>query len=170
MTLSSRHRGEVAHIVGRGPSLLDLTLGSFGAGPLLVLNHALLRIRALNPLNQVYSFQKDGCLVEPKAPETLILSKAQSRTCFDGYQPRVVIDVRALGLPVHCMSVTFAVAMAIAMGCTGARLFAFDSYTRGDFRTVQGDELVTIGRGYLHAAEQVKRYAARRRFPLEWVA
>ena len=165
--LRHRHDGEVATVVGRGPSLLGLSAKDFGAGPVFVLNHAILEVRKLGLPNPIYSMQKDGCLVPPIAPETLILSQRQSRQCFADYQPRHVIDVTKLGLGVACMSLTFAVALAKHMGCAGCRALAFDALN-GDFRTVRDGELVTIGRGYLHAAAQATKYAARMRIPVSW--
>jgi hypothetical protein len=168
--LANLYPGQTATVVGRGPSLLALGATDFGPGPVLVLNHAILTVRQLGLPNPLYSLQKDGCLVAPQPPETLILSAAQSRRCFADYQPRHVFDVARFGLTRSCMSLTFAVALAHLMGCSGARLLAFDSYTAGDFRTVQGDELATVGRGYLHAAAQATRHAEKISLPLEWVA
>jgi hypothetical protein len=93
---------------------------------------------------------------------------AQSRRCFVAHPRRYVYDVRRLGMPQHGMSLTFAVAIAHLMGCRSARLLAMDS-VKGDFRTVVGSELRTIGRGYLHAAGQATRLAAKIGLELEWV-
>jgi hypothetical protein len=167
------HAGQTATVVGRGPSLLKLTASDFklsSSGPVLALNHAILTIRKLHLPNPLYSMQKDGCLVAPMPPETLILSQAQSGRCFADYAPRYVVDVRKLGLPVTAMSTSFAVAMAHVMGCSKVRMLACDAYTNGDFRTVVGDELQLIGRGYLHAAGQTMRLAKRLHMPIEWVA
>jgi hypothetical protein len=139
-------------------------------GPVIALNHAILTVRQLGLPNPLYSMQKDGCLVPPLPPETLILSAAQSRRCFQDYAPRYVIDVTTLGMNVRAMSTTFAVALANLMGCSAVRMLACDGYTVGDFRTVQGDELVTIGKGYNHAGEQATNLARRLRIGIEWVA
>lgn len=168
--LNDRHAGQTATVVGRGPSLLRLTAEDFGPGPVLALNHAILTIRQLDLPNPLYSMQKDGCLVPPQAPETLIRAQTQSHRCFPEYQPAYTFDVIRFGLPRSCMSLTFAVALSKLMGCSGARLLAFDAYTVQDFRTVVGTELQTIGRGYLHAAGQAMRHATKIGLPLEWVA
>jgi len=165
--LSGRHAGQTATIVGRGPSLLALTAADFGGGPVLVLNHAIEHVRRLALRHPLYSLQKDGCLAPPQAPETLILSAAQSARCFPTYAPRYVIDVRQLGLPVQAMSSTLAVALAHHMGCRSVRMLAMDSRL-GDFRTVVGNELRTVGTGYLWAIKQATRYAARYRIEVEW--
>ena len=156
-------------VVGRGPSLLELAAGDVRT-PVIVLNHAIERARTWGLAGPIYSMQKDGCLVEPQAPEVLLLAKRQSERCFLGYAPRYVVSPVMFGLPQHCMSLTLAVALAGFMGCRAVRLLAFDAYTRADFRTVVGEELQTIGRGYLHAAGQAMRYAERKRIAMEWVA
>jgi hypothetical protein len=164
------HTGQTATVVGRGPSLLRLTSADFGSGPVLALNHSILELRKLGLKNTLYSMQKDGCLVQPQEPEILILSTAQSRRCYSSYPRRYVIDVTKLGMSVRAMSTTFAVAMAQVMGCSKVRMLACDGYTVGDFRTVQGGELVTIGKGYNHAGEQATNLARRLRIGIEWVA
>jgi hypothetical protein len=161
--------GQIASIVGRGPSLLGLTAQDFGTGPVLVLNHAILTIRRLNLRNPLFSLQKDGCITPPQQPETLILSRAQSPGCFRNYPKRMVIDVRRMGLNRNCMSSTLAVALAHQLGCTSVRMLAMDSLTNADFRTVVGDELLTIGRGYLHAAAQATAHAKKLGMEMEWV-
>jgi len=163
------HTGQTATVVGRGPSLLTLGPTAFTTGPVLALNHSILEVRKLRLPNPLYSMQKDGCLVEPQPPETLILSTAQSRKCFSSYPSRYVIDVHKLGMPTWGMSATFAVGMAHVMGCSRVRFLACDGFTNGDFRTVVGDELKVIGRGYVHAGTQANRLAARLRMPVEWV-
>jgi hypothetical protein len=162
------HSREQVTVIGRGPSLLDITATDIGPGPVIAINHAILRIRELSLSNVVYSQQKDGCLVQPQPPEILLVSKAQSRGCFLDYVPRHLLNPIVFRLHSNCMSLTLAIALGHYMGCRSARLIAFDSYTREDFRTVVGDELLTVGRGYLHAANQAIRYAAKVKIPLEW--
>ncbi len=168
--LKLRHAGSGVTIIGRGPSLLSLSAADVGAGPVIALNHAVEQVRRLKLANPLYSLQKDGCLVEPKAPETLILSRTQSNRCWPNYRPRYEVDPPVFKLPRNCMSLTLAVALAGYMGCRQARLLAFDAFTRQDFRTVVGDDLQTIGRGYLHAAQQATKYAKRTGMALEWAA
>lgn len=167
-SLKDTHSGQTATIVGRGPSLLSLKADAFAPGPVFALNHAILEVRKLKLSNPLYSMQKDGCLVAPQPPETLILSAAQSPKCFRDYAPRYVVDVRKLGLGVHSMSLTFAVALAKHMGCKAARILACDSFTNGDLRMVEGGEIVPGGGGYLWAANQMIRCAARVGIPVSW--
>lgn len=164
------HLGSTVTIIGRGPSLLTLADTDVATGPVIVLNHAIERVRQWNLTNPLYTMQKDGCIAEPQDPEVLILSNKQSRECWPSYVPRYVVDPKHFGLHAHCMSVTLAVALADYMGCSGARLLAFDSFTHRDMRTVVGEGLVDTGRNYLYAAKQATTYADRAGLQLEWIA
>ena len=166
--LLNRYAGQTATVVGRGPSLLGLTAKDFVPGPVFTLNYAILNVRKLHLPNPILAMWKDGCGTPPEKPETLILSQAQSRKCFPTYEPRYVIDVRKLGLGVHSMSLTMAVALAKHMGCKEVRVLACDSAINGDLRMVRGDEIVPGERGYLWAANQAKGYAAKVKIPMVW--
>ena len=81
----------------------------------------------------------------PVAPETLLLSSAESATCFSDYPDRVVIDVEALlpGRRWFTPSSPVAAAYAVkALGCDSLVFLAHDSYMDGDLRRVTGSGLV----------------------------
>ena len=154
-----------AYIVGKGPSLLELTASDFGPGPVITLNQAVVDVRKLHLPNQIYCQQKDGCvgqnrhqmppprhvcpptsdMVTPVQPETVLLSRAESPTCFYDYPNRVVIDVEALlpGRRWFTPSSPVAAAYAVkVLGCDSLVFLAHDSYMNGDLRRVMGSELV----------------------------
>lgn len=170
--LRNRHAGEVATVIGRGPSLLTLRASDIGPGPVITLNHAILEVRKLHLPNLIYTQQKDRGVVAPQPPETLILSAAQSHAAFPSYSPRYVIDVRRwFGITPRAMSTTMAVALARWMGCSRVRMLACDAVTVEDFRTVvNGEPLDKRGFGYLFAGRQATAHAQRIGMPLEWVA
>ena len=171
-----------------------------GGGPIIVLNRALEQIRLLYPVDsglprRVYSQQKDGChrhtwqtpvaelslpsghvcgaewQVAPVAPEALIVSTAESPFCFEGYLLRYVVDVEAdLHLPWYTMSAPVATRLAMLMGAARIVMLGFDSMTRGDTRTVEGNRLVDSPHaGYMNAAVQAKEIAHAAEIPMEWV-
>lgn len=193
---------ETAYVVGRGPSLLRVTRDDLGsAGPVIVLNRALDHIRTLydGPFaHRVYSQQKDGCvahdwqtprdeiiappghvcatpwMVQPRWPEALIVSSAESRYCFENYRHlgrRAIVDVEHdLALPWHTMSATVAVRIAILWGAARIVMLGFDSWTHDDNRTVEGDRLVESPHaGYRLAAAQSKQIAHESGVEMEWV-
>lgn len=164
------HLGETATVIGSGPSLLTLTRDDIGPGPVLTLNYAVLAVRLLGLPNPLYSLQKDGCLVQPIAPEWVIQAKSHSPGCWADYPRRVVYDVRKdLGLTVNCMSATMAVAIARRMGCVKVRMLGMDSVMHNDFRSIRQDgNLAHAGKGYLHAGQQATKYAAGHGVALEW--
>ena len=155
-----------AYIVGKGPSLLELTQADFPPDAYVIaLNQAILSVRNLHLPNATFSQQKDGCvgqnrhqmppprhvcpptsdMVPPLSPETVLLSKAESPTCFYDYPNRVVIDVEALlpGRRWFTPSSPVAAAYAVkVLGCDSLVFQAHDSYKNGDLRRVMGSELV----------------------------
>lgn len=167
--LAGKHRGKVATVVGRGPSLLKLDEEDFADGPVITINQALSTVRKLKLAQPLYSLQKAKCLVKPKAGETLILSKA-SQNCFNDFRNRYTIPAQWFGLVPGCMSTTYAVALAHLMGCSRVRFLACDGYTIGDHRHVVNGRVVDIGARYgPFAGRQATSWAKTVRIPLEWV-
>jgi hypothetical protein len=170
---------------------LHLVAGDFGPGPVITLNLAARRVRELGLPNRLYLMQKDGCvlhlsrvpvplgcvcpaperMVEPRLPEHVILSAAESPLCFLDYPNRHVVDVqREFRLPWNTMSLPVAVRIAHVMGCTRLRMLAMDAYTIRDGRRVDGTTLVPVsGRGYALAGKQADLAARRLRMRVEWV-
>jgi hypothetical protein len=166
-TLSGRHRGETAYIVGRGPSLLDLTVDDFSPGPVIVLNTALLQVRQFQLPNPIYSMQQDACLVQPIEPEVVLLSSHLSRYCFPDYPRRHLFRIRADA----SMSSRVAVGLAVQMGAASIVMLAHDAYTHGDYRTVEPDGSLSDGSvsapGYIQGIEQALAMALRAGVPIE---
>lgn len=195
--LRNRHVGETAYIVGSGPSLLALTADAFGPGPVIALNHAILRVRALGLPNPLLSSQKDGCypypsltpyaerqpcgdcprypMVAVQEPEILLTSADESPHCFADYPLRYSFDpVADLDLPRENMSAPVAVRIAQHMGAANLVMLGQDAFTHGDPRTVLDDASVRDDGhsmpGYLQGAEQSNALAEAAGTPIRWVA
>lgn len=178
------HQGETATILGLGPSILKLTAEDFPPGPVIAVNHAILRTRELRLPNVVYSMQKDGCtphggvndppvkvpirrcicpswrVVPPVEPEVLLLSAAESSHCFPRYPRRYVFDtLRDFGVRWNTMSVPVAARIAHWMGCTAILMLGHDAYTRSDYGRVKDGRIIAGNMGYLRAAVQAREYA-----------
>ena len=184
--LRGTHPGETATILGLGPSILELRATDFPPGPVITLNHAILRARELGLSNRLYAMQKDGCvphgiragppavlpidncicpsprMVEPVEPEHLLLSAAESSHCFPHYPLRHVFDTEAdFGVPWNTMSAPIAARIAHAMGCTSILMLGHDAYTRDIYSRVSGDSIIERNRpvGYYRAAVRAKTFA-----------
>lgn len=192
--LRNVHCGETATIVGLGPSVRGLAPCDFPTGPVITINHAILVVRQLGLPNTIYTMQKDGCMphnkflrmthppipirvcmcpsprtIPPEPPEVLLLSEAESRSCFTHYPRRHVIDVeRDFGLPWNTMSVPVATRLAALMGCTSILMLGHDAYTRGDNRRFDGRRVTPGTRGYHHAGFQAAAIAAGLGIPMEF--
>jgi hypothetical protein len=177
--LAERHRGETAWIVGRGPSLLELTAADIGPGPVIALNNAIVQVRALALPNPLYSLQKDGCyggavpledrwpcgscprapIVAPRPPETLLVSADEAPWCLETYVPRYTFTVYSLGLPAANMSAPVAVQLARLMGARAIVMVAHDAYRSGDARRVEADGQVVLEPDALSAYAQAGELA-----------
>lgn len=175
--LHGRHRGEIAEVVGTGPSLLGLGPGDFRGGPVLAINDAVLSLRRLKLQSPIYTLQNDGCLAEPQEPEILVVSRStpvhkRSDHCFLAYPHRVLID-RDVDLAPHgklFWSVSHAVVLAYLMGCRGLRMLGHDGYTDLDTRRVV-DGAVEVRRPlrYYMAGQNADRLARSLGLEVEWV-
>ena len=189
--LRDSFKGKTATIVGCGPSILELTHAHFEDGPVIALNHAILTIRALNLWNPVFSMQKDGCtphgveavvplgcvcpsteVVEPRFPETLLLSAAESSRCFPLYAKRCIFDnEQDLGVAWFTSSAPTAVKIAELMGCRTLRMFGHDAYTAGDTGRVPGSSPSDQARaGYVLSGQEVQTRADMAGITVEWMA
>lgn len=189
------YHGRTAYIVGKGPSLLRLTADHIGRGPVITLNHAILRVRPLNLPNEIYAFQKDGCrmhgpvnftpagpghacedesseMVDLCPPEIGLFSTAESPHCKEDYPNRVVLDVESLGLPWSTPSAPVATKLAIAWGVAEIVYLCHDAYTSGDLRRVanDGETIVTEpDGGYAAAGRLAQQIASDAGVQARWV-
>lgn len=191
--LRRRHQGETGYIVGRGPSLLNVTAADFGPGPVITLNLAIRNVRALGLPNPIYTMQKDGCMqqdpahrqeagrcpgpcgevepmVQPVEPEMLLVAATESRYCFPDYPHRRVFDVEAdFGLAWFTPSAPVAVMIARLFGCPALVMIAHDAYTRGDTRTVKSAGLIERhDPGYLPAGRIANDLALSAGLTVTW--
>lgn len=153
--LANVYAGQTCYIVGKGPSLLNLTADHFAQpGPVVTLNQAICTVQTLGLPNPLLSMQKDGAypivcdrpcahcpdtgpdMVRPDSGALLLVSKANSAHCFTDYRPRYVFDTEAdLFLYWRMASAVVAVRLAELMSCTGLVFVSLDACTTGDVRT-----------------------------------
>lgn len=167
-------------IIGKGPSLLNLRDYMIGAGPVVTLNEAILPVRKLHLPNMIYVFQKDGCephgpdgylppgpghgcrnwIQRPEPPEVALFSLQESPHCQDDYQPRILIDVEALGIPWYTPSSPTATKWLATRGVDEIVYVAHDARF-GELRAVEHGIHVTdrIDGGYVESWRTAERLA-----------
>jgi len=157
--LRDRHVGQTGTIVGKGPSVLRLTRDLIPAGPVIVLNDALINVLSLNLPNPLYSMQKDGgdkslccapcgdrCQDMRRVPAhvTLLVHTRESPHCYAGHTPRYLFDnPRDFGLAVHAASLPTAIKVAELLGCARLVLISMDAATTGNLHTTEDGLTVT---------------------------
>lgn len=139
--LKNKYPGGDLHIVGKGPSLCNVTAGNFGDGPVITMNESILIIQDLGLNNDIYSMQKDGLaevMVRPKNNIWLILQDPGfSEMYFPDHPRRLYLDpVIELGFQEpSVMSVRMCIALGRVMGCKRITMISCDSLV-GDLRTL----------------------------------
>ncbi len=146
--LKNRYKGQTCYIIGRGPSLLNITKDMFKTGPVIVINEAIYNISALNLSNDIYSQWRNGDM-----PDDLLkyLSGASLVLCenpvpeyenktkkYQTYRPVYWFECRRdFGFNPRLMfSHMAAIEIAVRIfGCAKLVMIGFDSYFNDD-RTV----------------------------------
>ncbi len=151
------------YIVGKGPSLLRVRPENFAdpTAKVIALNHAIWNVRQLHLPNPLFGMAKDGCvrhgpsadytppgpdhdcggdIIPLEAPETLIVTTAESPNCVWGYEPRITVDVQAeFGIPWWSTSTELATKLALKWGADRIVYVSHDGYATGDLTRVDQD-------------------------------
>jgi hypothetical protein len=153
--LRGAHKGEICHVIGKGPSLQWLT--EVGPGPVMPISEALMVIERLDVdyppdrwnvrsgevepaqwrVSRVYSLQKDEPCYEPKKPCALILSYHHSRWGYPRHDPRYLFSMLDFTEHVQQFSVIAAAHISKLMGCSGVEYLCCDSLVNEDRRTYE---------------------------------
>jgi len=85
------HQGEICWIIGKGVSLDSLRPEHIGDGPIIALNHAIIKVEELELENEIYSLQADGVhMVLPK--RAILLSTAEGLAALPDYHLGAELD------------------------------------------------------------------------------
>lgn len=146
--LKNRYAGQTCTIVGRGPSLLDITAEDIGPGPVIVINEALFNIAELKLTNDIYSQWRNGDMPDelPKYLKDVALLLCENQVPqyeykverYRNYRPLYMFECRRdFGRkPEEMFSHAVAIEIAVRIfGCRKLVMIGFDSY-RNDVRTV----------------------------------
>jgi hypothetical protein len=182
----NKYPGQDVYIIGKGPSLHNLTKEMIGEGIIITLNDAIQKIEELDLPNIVYSMQKDGvayknvdftnnnfwykpptlemqicndCSLHSIMPKKsiLLVHKHESSLCSLDYKPRMVFDNLEMGLLWHDFSALSAIRIAEIMGCTKFYFVSFDAITNMD----NSGYANTAPLGYSYQYPRMKPYLDR---------
>ncbi len=134
--LTNAHKDQQCYIVGKGPSLDDLTAEDFEdpEAPVMAINEAYLKVDSLPISNPVYLIQHDSAVDVKPIRATLILQRelenkyptcAGRRFLFTQNHTEVSMNLTVL----HAMRIATRI-----MGCNELELLCFDGCVNGDTR------------------------------------
>ncbi|MEN6464606.1 MAG: methyltransferase domain-containing protein, partial [Syntrophaceae bacterium] len=180
--LRNAYKGQVAWIVGRGPSLLNAAKEIFGTGPVIVLNEAIINIARLDLPNDVYTLWRNGDVLPdlPKYGAAMILCDnpvapdPPSSTQFNDYRLRYTFECqRDLGcVPSDTFSMKAALEIAFLFGCDHVNFIAFDTCTIGDVRTILDKGFVQsehVPGAYNEQCNVVRKRLDQLKLKVEWI-
>ena len=147
----NRYPGQIAYVVGKGPSLQWLKPEHIGEGPVITINEAIGKVESLNIGNDVFSFFKDGCKVYDERPDSFFkqahhcmmpLSTKNAPTfvqdfeapyCFKDYRNRVGFDnQKDFGISHWIPSAPTIISFVKLLGCRRIVWLCMDSFVTGD--------------------------------------
>jgi hypothetical protein len=179
--LASRYEGETCSIVGTGPSLLTFAREDFEPGPVIAINDAAPYVEDLEITNPLFSMQKDGgdkrlCPncgdgcggVSRPRWAMLLVSLKESLNCFANYPLRYFFDTEMLAPSEHGageFSANVALMIAKLFGCARINLIGFDSVTRGNLLSIDGDRRPA----YAEQGERMKALIEREGLEVKWI-
>jgi hypothetical protein len=127
-------QGLPCYIIGKGPSLDDLTPLDFGDiyAPIIAINEAVMIINGLGLPNPVFLIQGDTGLTIDPGPAALLLG-LYIKHLYPNHPERYVFRSEMFGFGVSArLSVEMAIHIAALMGCTEGIMYAFDAATTED--------------------------------------
>jgi len=156
--LKNKHTGEPCWIIGKGPSLHNLTSDQIGVGVVIAINQSIRKIEELDIPNVTYAMFKDGgnkrqyqydnltpeCFfrgkcsedfcgfVVPKKGASLLVHDLESKYCCEEYKPRYVFKLSDLELTENVYSLIAATKIAGLMGCASFNFVCCDAHAIGD--------------------------------------
>jgi hypothetical protein len=125
--------GQIAYIVGKGPSAKDFR--NYGDGIVIALNESIEIVESLGLTIPIFSFQKDGRSESLRRPKgaILVLSHDRSRKCHLGYPYRAVFNTEVdWGLKPETFSARCALEFVKGLGYKTVMFVGFDAQTVGD--------------------------------------
>jgi hypothetical protein len=161
--LAGKYQGEICWIIGCGPSLQYLTASLIGSGPMIALNHSIVKVEQLGLTNPVYSMQKDEYHSVPKGA-ALIIHKPESAEVLPDYEPRFIFDNESdFGLPWNTFSAISATNIARLMGCVKVVFISHDgcvSQCNDEWRPT-GIQPNKIPKIYAHQGQMQREYLSK---------
>jgi hypothetical protein len=136
--LRSLFDGKIVNLVGKGPSLDDISSMSFvgvnSSQPVVCINDSIKAIEGLKLPNPLVMIQQDASLTNKCRPlfdDTRILISYQARHWYAGDDRTIIYVPSNYELYGTSLTVLCAIGIAKKLGATGFRLFAFDGARGG---------------------------------------
>lgn len=126
-------KGQVVNIVGKGPSLDNLTNEDLGLRPTFALNEAIHVVSELT--SRVFCVTQDGALRDTCRPKFGgLICNLRVASWYAGYRFLYVVQPLNFGKSQSCLSASLALMLAERGGAEGANMLCFDGCVNGNFQ------------------------------------
>lgn len=135
--LAKTFRGKRCYIVGKGPSLDDLSIEDFPdkKAPILAINEAIHKVEEISPPNPTFLVQQDAKLKDTCRPEySKLLVADKAAKWYADEEHLYVLHNPELGIGQFPLSVESAIMVAKHLGTTEFTLICFDSCVNGSLK------------------------------------
>ncbi len=133
-TLTELFEGLGCYIVGKGPSLDNLSISNFEnvSWPIIALNEAIHKVEELKLLNPVFLLQQDFGLKRTCIPKKARVFVSRRAHCyFEDKLSVFVYQPEKYGLRIDSLSVVCAITIAKSLGTNQFQLISFDACIKG---------------------------------------
>lgn len=167
------HKGKIAYIVGKGPSLdLLQTKHIETDGPIIAINECIHVVERLFPNSVTYGTQLDNDLGEVCTPKYSKLFVGNR--CANLYNKgvyKLIVDPMSFGLRDSCLSAEYAIMLARHMGCVAVEMYCFDGCVDHVFEYADciGHDSSIGGPPERFASHKQIILDCARKYPLSWV-
>jgi len=129
--IKSSFKDQTCYIIGKGPSLDNLTKEHIGNGPVIAINEAIHKVESLDLPNQIFMIQQDPNLKQTCCPKKgTILIPSSIGHLYGKYSRLCAFTTAQLGLDGISPTVVVAIELAKLLGSNKFTLMCFDAYTQ----------------------------------------
>lgn len=122
------------YIVGKGPTLDNLTESSFAdspEAPIFCINESIFKVETLNLPNPIYLIQHDNINCAPQKETTTLILGLGTKNRYPHIAKRYIYSKHSMDLPIN-LTVLATIRIAQSIGATQINLVCFDAATHED--------------------------------------
>ena len=169
-----KYKGKVASIIGKGPSLDQLSVADFpdSVEVIIAINESIHKVESLDLPNPTFAIQQDASLrgtCRPKRATLLIGNQVQGY--YDNYPKTMIYYPQQFNLGPTSITANIAINVAKEMGVCGFRMLCFDACVNQNCGYAEcigySPDVIAVRTRFLGHCDNMKKHLVG--YPVEWV-